>query len=211
MISSSIRLVLVRYTCDIIKYIYGKHQVSEWLVRCRCLLTRFTRLVLIYAGSKVWFVLANGTQDSLTASQPESGVYSSCLPTPRLSALRAAAPLHNDGQRLQLADATQDSLGGTCRRTQDSLGGRSMVALRLRTMAPQLANDGYVSCTSHRAPAAGIQGQVVVTDLAGSAQCLLSWQMVATSCTSAVLADTTQQPDFDVALYAVVGWCIEWV
>ena len=29
--------------------------------------------------------------------------------------------------------------------------------------------------------------------------------MVATSCTSAVLADTTQPPDFDVALSAVVG------
>ena len=36
-------------------------------------------------------------------------------------------------------------------------------------MSPQLANGGYVSCTS------------------------------------AVLADTTQEPDFDVALYAVVG------
>ena len=36
-------------------------------------------------------------------------------------------------------------------------------------MSPQLANGGYVSCTS------------------------------------AVLADTTQEPDFDVALYAVAG------
>ena len=30
MISSSICLVLVRYICDIIKYIYGKHQVCVW-------------------------------------------------------------------------------------------------------------------------------------------------------------------------------------
>ena len=78
-------------------------------------------------------------------------------------------------------------------------------------MAPQLANDGYVSCTSHRAPAAGIQGQAVVTERAPhNVPSAANGGYV--SCTSAVLADTTQQladatqeSDFDVALYAVVG------
>ena len=72
-----------------------------------------------YAGSQVWFVLANA-QWYTRVSDRQSGVCtmscSSCLPTPRLSALRAAAPLHNDGQRWLLADATQHSLYGACRR-----------------------------------------------------------------------------------------------
>ena len=165
------------------------------------------------------------------------------MPTPLLSALRAATPLHNGAVKhgclltlhslcktlwavvADAHDVTQDSLRGACRpytttcrrytrlsRRQEhggsaaphngSSAGKWWLRLLhqppcscrwypgssscyrlggLRTMAPQLANDGYVSCTSHRAPAAGIQGQAVVTDLAGSAQCLLSWQMVATS------------------------------
>ena len=96
-------------------------------------------------------------------SDRQSGVCSSCLPTPRLSALRAAAPLHNDGQRWLLADATQHSLYGACRRYTRLTAVWAVVADVHKTLCAVLAD------------------------------------------TAQQVADATQEPDFDVSLYAVVS------
>ena len=155
-----------------------------------------------YAGSQVWYVLTNGTQDSLTGSQEYVArvcrrhacplcvprlrytmtVRDCCLLTPHKTLWAVLADVH---KTLSAAGAWW-----LCGSAQWLLGWRMMAtSLAPATVLLPLASRVRQLLQTWRAPhnvsSAGNGGYV--------------------SCTSAVLADTTQQPDFDVALYAVVG------